>query len=147
MFVYGRTYLSPSNQPDHVLIWSPTHKRDVPLSHMKCSKTCFGFFWQINQASATAQHMERLPVETNTSACHALTLVCKQEVVCVVCVRWFLPRRSAPCQRSFTRVYTDVPLWADGCVFGTTKKAGLDFLFFFVCQFTSQLRFLNPLLR
>lgn len=76
---------------------------------------------KINQLTATAQHMDPFTVETNTIACHAVTLVCKQELVCVVCVRWSELWRSAPCQRSFTRVCSDGPLWADECVFGTSN--------------------------
>lgn len=112
-------------QTTHTHTWHPTKEQ---VSHMKCQKTCFSFFSQINQASATAEHTERFAVETNTIACHAVALVCKQELVCVVCVRWSVLRRSAPCQQTFTRVYTDVPLWADGCVFGTTNNARPDLL-------------------
>lgn len=131
MFISEHTYLCPLNHPDQVLRCSSsdTHflHMNMQLPHLKYSKTCFSFFWQRNRRNA--RHMERLPEETNMSACHAVTLVCKQEVVCVVCVCWFLLRRSAPCQRSFTCVYTDVPLWADGCVFGPTNKARRDFLY------------------
>lgn len=122
IFIYEHLFMS-FKPPIHT--WHPTKEQ---ISHMKCQKTCFSFFSQINQTSATAEHTEQFAVETNTIACHAVALVCKQELVCVVCVRWSVLRRSAPCQQTFTRVYTDVPLWADGCVFGTTNNARPDFL-------------------
>lgn len=84
MFIYERVHLCPSNHPDQSS--DETKAQQVhPFAHnMKSLKTCFSFFWQINQTSATAQHMERLAVETNMIACHAVALVCKQELVLFV---------------------------------------------------------------
>lgn len=81
----------PVTRWDKSSLGSPIHTRhhtNEQVSHIKCLKTYFSFFWQINRTSATAQQMERLALKTNTIACDVVTLVCKQELVYVVCVRW-----------------------------------------------------------
>lgn len=80
------TYLHTTSKRGTIYnTYEHTQHTNKQVSYITCLKTCFSFFWQIHQASTTAQHMERFAVETNTIACHAVTLVCKQELVCCLC--------------------------------------------------------------
>lgn len=78
-----------------------TRRENMQLSHMHYPRTCFGILWPINHMSTSAQHTESLLEKTNTSACHTVTMVCEYEVVCVVCIQWFLFQCLAPYQWVF----------------------------------------------
>lgn len=97
-FIFGTIFFDERVHLQYVLQTTHAHTtscKTAGITHEALLKTRFSFFWQINQTSATAEDTERFAGETNTIACHAVALVCKQELVCVVCVRWSVLRRSA----------------------------------------------------